>query len=179
MVEAIKKMEFRDKEDKLSRKAEEHNYMNILFLNIIGCCSRIKRKRITFVIQSDMVNLCFVQEFKLKVFNSSFQAEFWGNKEVELTHYDYVGASGWMIILWRKNLSSLNHSFRGEGFVGVNTYWKGISYNFINIYASCNLVSRRLMWLELLKVKNNSSCVEWCLGGDFYAVINKEKRLRA
>lgn len=47
------------------------------------------------------------------------------------------------MIPWGKYLLSLNYSFKGDGFVGVNVEWKGKTYNFVNIYAPCNNMKRR------------------------------------
>ncbi|CAI8611286.1 unnamed protein product [Vicia faba] len=97
--------------------------------------------------------------------DSSLVIEFWGNKEVEWTSCGAEGAFGGMLIMWKKNLLSLNFSFRGEGFVGVNALWNGNSYNFMNIYASCNSGRRRRMWNNLLDFKHMFGNDNWCLGG--------------
>ncbi|CAL5189890.1 unnamed protein product [Lathyrus oleraceus] len=79
-----------------------------------------------------------------------------------------------MVILWGKDLLSLNYSFKGGGFVGVNPDWKGGTYNFINIYASCNMVRRRNLWKALIQLKRKILNEDWCLWGDFNTVSGKE-----
>lgn len=36
-----------------------------------------------------------------------------------------MGVAGGLVILWKKGLPSLNFSYRKEGYVGVNVFWKG------------------------------------------------------
>lgn len=65
------------------------------------------------------------------------------------------GASGGMVILWRKNYLALNFNFIGPGFVGININLKGGVYNFVNVYASCNVAERRVMWSKLIEKRKN------------------------
>lgn len=59
---------------------------------------------------------------------------------------------------------TLYYSFRGEGFVRMNAMWKRVSYFFVNIYASCNPVSRRTLWRTLANRKLNNIRGDWLLG---------------
>lgn len=87
------------------------------------------------------------------------------------------GSFLWLSHYLRKDLLSLNYRFWGDGFVGVNTDWKGVTYNFVNVYASCNMWIRRSMWFELIKKKGMKFSKEWCLCGDFNLVTNIEEIL--
>ncbi|XP_058766236.1 uncharacterized protein LOC131639797 [Vicia villosa] len=123
--------------------------MNIISFNIRGSGSSLKRKK--------------------------------GNKYVEWTASHSQGASGGMAILWRKFSDSVfvNYSFSGLGYVGINVNWKGVTYNLVNIYASCQATERRSLWSNLVERKLASGNIEWCLGGDFNEVIRRERmRLR-
>lgn len=71
----------------------------------------------------------------------------------------------------------LNFSFFGQGFVGLNVRWKGIVYNFVNIYAPCNGGARRLLWRNLVNTKMKYANEEWCLGGDFSEVCGRKERM--
>lgn len=73
--------------------------MNILSLNIIRGRRKIKRKRISFLIQSGNTDLCFLQEVKLSAFDNVLAVEFRGNEEVEWTFKEAIGASGGMVSL--------------------------------------------------------------------------------
>lgn len=50
--------------------------------------------------------------------------------------YNSLGASGGMVILWRRDSLSVNYSFIGKRCVGFNINWKGDCYNLVNVYAS-------------------------------------------
>ncbi|XP_058742529.1 uncharacterized protein LOC131615027 [Vicia villosa] len=151
--------------------------MNVLSYNIRGGCMSSKRKRVSFLIQSNNIDVCFIQETKLHVFNESLACDFWGNKEVEWTTCNSVGAAGGMVILWRRGALSLNYSFLGKGFVGININWKGVGYNLVNVYAACNRAKRLLTWDLLLSKKRSRGGEEWCVVGDFNEVLRREERI--
>lgn len=88
-----------------------------------------------FLLQSKKIDICFIQETKLPVFNDLLTRTFWGSKNVEWTVCNSLGAASGMVILWRKEACNVNYSFVGKGFVGINIDWKGVGYNLINVYA--------------------------------------------
>ncbi|XP_050920435.1 uncharacterized protein LOC127138072 [Lathyrus oleraceus] len=61
--------------------------------------------------------------------------------------------------------------------MGINVEWTGYNYNFVNVYASCNVLLRRTMWINLIKVMSMKSEEKWFLGGDFNVDTRKEERL--
>lgn len=71
-------------------------------------------------------------------FDDSMAYSFWGCKEVDLSASHSRGASGGMVILWKKNSLSFNYGFTRNGFIGININWKGGTYNLVNMYAPCN-----------------------------------------
>ncbi|XP_058774472.1 uncharacterized protein LOC131648760 [Vicia villosa] len=81
--------------------------------------------------------------------------------------------------MWRKNTLNLIQSFKGVGFVGLKAQSKdkGVSLNFVNIYAPCNSLGRKEMWLQLINLKRNVVGEEWCIGGDYNSVLYKEERI--
>ncbi|XP_058785888.1 uncharacterized protein LOC131660624 [Vicia villosa] len=151
--------------------------MNLLSFNIRGGGSFSKRKRVSFLIQSNNIDVCFVQETKLSDFNDVIAGSFWGNKEVDWTESHSKGASGGMVILWRQGCFMVNYSFTGRGYVGINVTWKGLVYNMVNVYASCNRLERQLLWDSLISIKARSLNEEWVVVGDFNEVLCKEERI--
>lgn len=75
--------------------------MNIVSLNIRegGGGSKLKRKRINFIIHSRKFDICFLQETKIKDFDGICALDLWGNKDVEWTSSDPVGASCNLVII--------------------------------------------------------------------------------
>ncbi|XP_058750420.1 uncharacterized protein LOC131623430 [Vicia villosa] len=150
--------------------------MNLLSYNIRGGGSLLKRKRVSFLIKSFNIDVCLIQETKVADFSEPLAKSFWGCSGVEWTASNSVGAAGGMVILWRKDFLSLNYSFRGEGYVGVNFFWKGDCYNIVNVYAPCSSVERRQVWRSLVERKNKSVNEEWCVVGDFNEIVGREER---
>lgn len=88
-----------------------------------------------------------------------------------------LGSSRGMVILWGKGSFSLNFSFIGQGFVGININWKGIGYNLVSNYAPSSLIARRVLCKSLVERKRKSRNEELCLGEDFIEVVSREERL--
>lgn len=80
--------------------------MNLLSYNVRGGGLLSKRKRISFLTQSNKTDLCFLQEININCFYECVARFFWGNNEVEWTASNSIGASGRMVILWAKNSMS-------------------------------------------------------------------------
>ncbi|XP_058726795.1 uncharacterized protein LOC131598187 [Vicia villosa] len=151
--------------------------MNLLTYNIRGGGALSKRKRVSFLLQSLKIDICLLQETKIPCFSDSLAKSFWGENGVEWTASNSVGAAGGMVILWKKDSLSLNYSFIGKGFVGINFVWKGVCCNVVNVYAPCNELERRLVWKSLLERKINHGSEEWCVVGDFNEIVRKEERM--
>lgn len=151
--------------------------MIILTLNIRGRGCRAKRKIIGFVVQREKEDICFLQETKLADFDHTMAEKFWGSKYVEWSSSASNGASGGMVILSRNNLINPVCSFKCEGFMRVNALWRGMPINFINIYASCSYTSRRSLWKYVVEKKKCWPGENWCLGGNFNTVLEKEERV--
>lgn len=51
------------------------------------------------MLQSGKVDVCFLQETKLSLFNLNLAEGLWRAKDMEWTHLDSVGTSGGLVIL--------------------------------------------------------------------------------
>ncbi|MCH97275.1 LINE-1 reverse transcriptase like [Trifolium medium] len=51
----------------------------------------------------------------------------------------------------------------------------GLFY-IVNVYAPCTISGKRKLWQELLDFKSNKEEGDWCLGGDFNAVLKAGER---
>ncbi|CAK8570842.1 unnamed protein product [Lathyrus sativus] len=126
--------------------------MNILSINLRGGSSVVKRRRLAHLIQSGKVDICFVQESKLVAVNLEMTSSLWGDPNVECSESGACGASGGIIILWRKGILNLNFSFRGVGF--------------------------RKFWSDLMGMKSRLNRGCWIVSGDFNAVLRDNERKR-
>ncbi|XP_058726636.1 uncharacterized protein LOC131597999 [Vicia villosa] len=109
-------------------------------------------------------------------FDNDMDHSFWGSKDVEWSASHSIGASGGMVILWKKDSIFVNYSFIGRGFIGINFLWKGDIYNLVNVYAPSNAVERRVLWSSLVDRRNKSGAGEWFVAGDFNEVSSREER---
>lgn len=66
--------------------------MNLLSLNIKGGGLSSKRRRVSFLLQSKNIDICFLQETKLLVFSDLFARAFWGSNDVDWTACNSIGA---------------------------------------------------------------------------------------
>lgn len=151
--------------------------MNIISYNIRGGGNASKRRRVSFLLKSEKVDVCFIQETKLSCFSDILAHSLWGGTDVNWTASNSIGAAGGLVILWKIGSFEVNHNFIGKGFVGININWKGCCINLVNIYAPCCVSARRELWNCILAKSSAASNVEWCLGGDFNEISNREERL--
>lgn len=69
-------------------------------------------------------------------------------------------------------------NFSGVGFLGVCVKWKNSDslYYIVNGHSPCNLSGKRKMWEDLYMSKRGFEKGEWCVAGDFNAVVSKSER---
>src|ERR1044072_8179001 len=120
--------------------------MNVGTFNIRGGGNSTKRRRIAQIITKEKADLCFFQETKLKKLEERVVKSFWGFEECEWSAMESEGHSGGLLTIWRKDAISPGFSFRTKGALGVNAEWKGINCYFVNVYAPCNRVDKRILW---------------------------------
>ncbi|XP_058733128.1 uncharacterized protein LOC131604722 [Vicia villosa] len=151
--------------------------MIIISYNLRGGGNRAKRKRVGFLIQKDDVDICFIQETKLSGIGLNVVKEMWGNIDVEWSFLDANGASEGILTMWKKDFFSLNYSFRGDGYLGLCVEKEGKLIYFVNVYASCDKVTRRRTWKNICEFKNNNIEGSWCIGGDFNSISSLDERI--
>ncbi|XP_058769062.1 uncharacterized protein LOC131642920 [Vicia villosa] len=101
----------------------------------------------------------------------------WGDNQVEWSYLDANGASGGILAMWKKDLFNLNFSFRGEGFLGLCVKKEGKLIYFVNVYASCDIITRKRSRDRLCEFKKNNIKGSWCIGGDFNSITSLEERI--
>ncbi|XP_058740918.1 uncharacterized protein LOC131613249 [Vicia villosa] len=75
-----------------------------------------------------------------------------------------------MLIFWKDNGVEVISSFKGEGYLGVKFRVKNIFFYVINVYSSCDIVKKTILWRKLLELKELFDDGEWIIGGDFNAI---------
>ncbi|XP_058757340.1 uncharacterized protein LOC131630577 [Vicia villosa] len=101
---------------------------------------------------------------------------FWGLKDCEWSAVGSEGRSGGLLTIWSKGTIEPIFSFKDKGILGVNADWKGTNCYFVNIYSSCCIAEKRVLWNRLLEWKQHFLVGEWIIGGDFNAIKKGEER---
>ncbi|CAK8576177.1 unnamed protein product [Lathyrus sativus] len=151
--------------------------MNLLSFNIHGCDSSLKRRRVGKIITEGKINFYLIQETKIKVFNDKLGRCIWGNGDYDWSASGSVGQYWGLLLIWKKILLCPLFTFKGKGYLGVHGQWKGTNCFIVNIYSSCSIVDKRLLWSELLNLKSSMPLGEWLIGGDFNAVKTTSERM--
>jgi hypothetical protein len=121
-------------------------------------------------------DVCLLQETKKATFEDYSIHNLWGHHDVDWVVQESNGLSGGMIIIWNSSCFKLLSSFSGYGFLGIKVERDGVVLHIVNVYSPCNLLGKKRLWEELVTVKQQSGVGEWCVGGDFNAVLLASER---
>jgi hypothetical protein len=146
--------------------------------NVRGLGGQIKRRKIKELIQKYKVEFLAIQETKMETITDNLCYSLWGSQDCDWAFLPSEGNSGGILSIWSKSCSYLIFTFIGEGFVGVCLEW-GVSKSIcfvVNIYAKCDLPSKRKLWHNLLMSKRGFGGGKWCVAGDFNSVCRREDR---
>ncbi|KAI5385241.1 hypothetical protein KIW84_072007 [Lathyrus oleraceus] len=78
--------------------------------------------------------------------------------------------------MWMVGCCGLISSFCGDGFLGINVLRNSINMYLVNIYSSCFIRKKRVLWDSLVSCKLRSPRGEWCLGENFNVVKMERER---
>ncbi|XP_058768462.1 uncharacterized protein LOC131642211 [Vicia villosa] len=101
---------------------------------------------------------------------------FWNVKGIGFSYSNSTGRSGGLITLWKEEGLEVIMSFKGEGYIGVKVNKDNNFFYLVNVYSSCDIVKKRIMWSKLLSLKEDFNDGEWIIGGDFNAIKSREER---
>ncbi|XP_045831276.1 uncharacterized protein LOC123922622 [Trifolium pratense] len=150
--------------------------MKIISLNLRGWGSSAKRRRLSKLLTTGTFDLCLLQETKRAYFDDFMIQNLWGHKDVEWVAKESDGISGGLLIIWNAGLFKVNYCFTGDSFLGLCVEWKEGTLYIINVYSPCNFSGKRKLWSDLVEFKMNNVQGDWCLGGDFNAVMKVGER---
>lgn len=86
------------------------------------------------------------------------------------------GRSGGLLTIWRENLFEVLFEFSGASFRGICVKHDDSVVYIVDVYSPCHIEGKRLMWQELLSFKNGLQAGDWCIGGNFNAVLSRRER---
>lgn len=152
--------------------------MKMLSLNVRGLGDQAKRRKIRSLVLSGKFDCCFFQESKCFAVNNSLIERLWGGVDCEWIAKSSVGLSGGLISIWRAGSLSINFYFSGDGFLGVCGVLEKTQtvVYLVNVYSPCHLAGKRKLWEELTMSKRGFPKGEWCIAGDFNAVMPAQER---
>ncbi|MCH99417.1 endonuclease/exonuclease/phosphatase family protein, partial [Trifolium medium] len=123
-----------------------------------------------------MFDICLIQETKKSLFDDNMIHILWGHKDVQWVAKASDGLSGGLLMVWNTGLFNFKFSFTDEGFLGICVEWKGMVLYIVNVYSSCTHAGKKRLWESLSNFKLNNAKGEWCIGGDFKAVLHASER---
>jgi hypothetical protein len=132
----------------------------------------VKRSKIKEFVRKEKIDFLALQETKLEIISDSLCFSIWGGEDCCWAYLPSMGN------IWRKSSSRLIFSFMGEGFVGVCLEWgvEKIVCFIVNVYSKCDMGGKRRLWNSLIMSKGGFGDGNWCVIGDFNAVLEREER---
>jgi exonuclease III len=127
-------------------------------------------------IQKGAFDVCLFQETKKASFENYLIHNLWGHSDVGWVFQESAGMSGGLLIVWNSNTFKFLSSFSGHGFLGIKVERDGVVLNIVNVYSPCSMAGKKQLWGDLVSLKQSSGETEWCLGGDFNAVLLASER---
>ncbi|XP_058776931.1 uncharacterized protein LOC131651277 [Vicia villosa] len=137
----------------------------------------VKRKRICQILSKAKADICFIQETKIRKMEEGIINSIWGKELCEWSALDSEGQSGGLVTIWKKGVIRSEFSFKAKGLLGINASWEGINCYFLNVYSSCEIAEKRILWNQLIEWKNKFPKGEWIIGGDFNAIKVGSERI--
>jgi exonuclease III len=146
--------------------------------NIRGLGGRVKRRKVRDLVRRKKVEVLALQETKVGSVDFSLCRRLWGGDNVAWRCNPTLGRSGGLLLLWDKDKGKLLDTFQGQGFMGVCLEWgeQKKTCVILNVYAPCNVVAKRQLWVELLVARRTYVAETWCILGDFNSVRSSDER---
>ena len=153
--------------------------MRMLCFNCRGLGSQQKRTYIKNIIAKESIQFACLQETKMENIKFEVCQNMWGTLDVSWIHKNAENSAGGILTIWDDSAFKLEHHFLGNGFV----YVQGIMLDknqlvvVVNVYSTCSQSEKRIMWEDLLRIKEQSNITMWCMLGDFNAVRKQDERI--
>ncbi|CAK8534100.1 unnamed protein product [Lathyrus sativus] len=88
--------------------------MNLISFNVRGCCSSIKRRRLTQIIQRGNADIFLIQETKVIKMEDGIVFSMWRNFDLDWSAQNSVGNSGGILTMWNTVRISACFSLMGK-----------------------------------------------------------------
>jgi len=95
-------------------------------------------------------------------------------------HNEGSNGVGSTLTVWHKEAFTCDSFMKEKGFI-IIIYGQRLKSNLkcvvVNVYATCNLIDKEVLWEDLSNIKSNNHDLAWCFCGDFNAVRKVTERL--
>jgi exonuclease III len=138
----------------------------------------VKKQKLCQLIYKQKVDVMAVQETKLEIVDQNLCARLWGGDMVGWRFAPALGRSGGILTLWDGAKGKCVSSFQGQGYLGVCLEW-GLNKStclIVNVYAPCNLHSKKALWVDILVALRAYPADSYCILGDFNSIRDKEDK---
>ena len=151
--------------------------MIIVDLNIRGM-GGIKSRYLNHIIAREGAEFVCLQETKTREVTEAKCFAVWGNNRIGWIHHEGDNGNGSLLSMWHKEAFSYDSHVVGKGFIAVvGTHIKAnLKCVLVNVYATCILRDKKILWEELTSVKEALQVPVWCLCGDFNVVRSRCER---
>ncbi|KAL5134737.1 hypothetical protein HKD37_03G007822 [Glycine soja] len=142
--------------------------LNIATHNVrdLGWCG--KWRSIRNMVKEEKLDLLCMQETKQQEVSSNLCKALWGRDDVSWIDYPASNTEGGLLCLWQKECFTLQRSFSSDGFIGLERIWaNGDIPIVVNIYALCDLASKKRLWESILFERRRNTMEAWVLLCDF------------
>lgn len=152
--------------------------MNFMSLNIRGIGEAAKARWVRKLVATHKISFLCIQETQIADGSKVRCNNFWKSDDFEAEVTDAVGRSGGLMCIWNKNVFNKQFVIKNRYYMVVSGIIKGSNQfiNIVNIHGPRNLQDRRVIWEELVGVKEAGQGM-WLMIGDFNAVRFQEDRL--
>ena len=150
--------------------------MKIMSLNMRGWGRADKRRRLKHSISLGNFDVCFIQETKRSGLTKKMVASIWGRGEFEFISKDSEGNSGGILCVWVSGMFEVDSTIIGDNFICISAKFHDSICHLVNVYSPCSLAGKRRLWEDLRRVRHELGGDNWCVSGDFNAVLDRSER---
>ncbi|XP_058742118.1 uncharacterized protein LOC131614567 [Vicia villosa] len=144
-------------------------------LNIRGGGNVLKR-RLKSLMYKGNADVFMFQETKISNLQDFVAKSFWNNINIGYSFSNSVDMAGGLLTIWKEKEVDVINIFKGVRYLGIKFQKEHKFYYSVNIYSSCDLTQKRILWRKLLDLKEVFNDGEWIMGGNFNAIKDRNER---
>ncbi|XP_021991885.1 uncharacterized protein LOC110888680 [Helianthus annuus] len=154
--------------------------MNYLSINLRGIRDSKKADWVRGLKTSHGAHFVAIQETKVPGNITFLVNRLWGRSLFEFDAVESTGRSGGLLTIWDPSIFVKSGVVKNRNFLAVfgNMTSSGDLIAVVNVYAQNDPGDRRILWADLIQLKNTFSGM-WVFLGDFNDVRWQEERLNS